>query len=259
MKNKLKKVFSILFTVVKILVPPLAVILLFITLEHQGFFNVDKIEIQVNLNLEQKMFIVNDLQLIERDINTVKGHSLVRVGLKDIQLDLKKYPWIDTFRISKSWPSNLKIEITPFKIPMIVQSSSKSFVPVTASGELLKEIRLTEAPDVVVATQKKLLTDKIKREKALWFVSKLPDQGVLSQATVAGINLLDNDGFELQLMATSTKVILGEEDLENKINKASQVLDYIEKKQLKAKLVDANSGKKIIVRLHDGSVTEVIK
>lgn len=259
LKSILIRIQSFLLRGVAVLAIPTAVVALFYTLEQQGFFRIENVDIQVQAEASQKILIVKDLELIQKDLDALKDISLTRVELKDIQLDLKKYPWIETFRITKAWPRNLSVEIIPYEVSMVIQSGTKHFTPVTENGELLKPIPLTDLPDVVMAPQKSLLNNKEKRMQALQFVNSMPAKGTLSRTTISSIDYNDRNGFELRLIEPAIRVILGENDLQDKAKKVSQVLEYIEKNQIKVKAIDANSTKKIIVRMQDGQTGEIVK
>lgn len=259
LKSLLIRIPSFMLRVIAVLAIPVAVVALFYTLEQQGFFRIENIDIQVQAEASQKILIVKDLELIQKDLDALKNVSLARVELKDIQLDLKKYPWIETFRITKAWPRNLNIEIIPYEVSMVIQSSAKLFTPVTENGELLKPMPLTALPDVVMASQANLLKNKEKRMQALQLINSMPPKGNLSRTTISSIDYNDRNGFELRLIEPAVRVILGENDLQNKAKKVSQVLEYIEKNQIKVKAIDANSTKKIIVRMQDGQSSEIVK
>lgn len=259
LKIKYLRLQKLILKLSALILVPICTLGLFYFLEQQGFFEIQNVDIQVNMDPKQQILIHRDLENIQKELSAFKKQSLIDVRLKDIQLDLKTYPWIETFRVSKVWPTGLRLEIVPYDIPLLIQSSAKYFAPVTETGEVLNQIPITEAPDVILAPQKIFLTDKEKRMKTLRFIQDMPEKGHLSRATVSSIELSEKNGFELRLIQPSLKVILGDVDLPDKTDRVSQILDYIEKNQLQPKLIDAASGKKIIVRLREGSTTEIIK
>jgi cell division protein FtsQ len=94
-----------------------------------------------------------------------------------------------------------------------------------------------------------LLASEKVREGALNVISSLPASGRMSAAQVAEIGFDRKEGYWIKLLNSETKVNFGDEQFEIKSARISQVIDYLESRNLKARVIDANLSKKVLVRL----------
>ena len=71
----------------------------------------------------------------------------------------------------------------------------------------------------------------------------------MSRTKLSEVSYDRRDGYWIQLIDSNVKIKFGENDFAMKSARVSQVLEYLEKKDLKARVIDANLSKKVLVRL----------
>jgi cell division protein FtsQ len=71
----------------------------------------------------------------------------------------------------------------------------------------------------------------------------------MTASHVSEIGYDRKEGSWIKLLNSETRVNLGEEQFEIKSARISQVIEYLEGRNLKARVIDANLSKKVLVRL----------
>ena len=235
------------------LIPAIVVLSLY-SLEREGFFKIDRIQLNTSVKTSQKVYIKPYVESLNQKMEIFKGQSLWKFSLTQISEILKSEAWISQFRISRSWPSGIEIEIEPHHIAFLIQSKESKglteFYPVTDSGSLLNKVDSKQAPPVAVIRQDQFLKNQKIREGVIAILKSLPSSGKLQSAQVSEIGYDKKDGYWLSLIQSEMKIKYGEDQFEIKSTRVSQVIDYLENRDLKARVIDANLSKKVLVRLH---------
>ncbi len=251
-----KKVFKKYFHfVAAFIVLPALVFLSMYSLDQKGFFQIDQIQIETATLSSQKNYISPKIENLKTQLESFKGVSLWRFPLSQVSEILKNEDWVKDYRLSRSWPSALKIEIEPHMVSYLIQvhesgSAATEFRPVTAEGSLLKKIDSKQAPNVVTVNDAAFLQNKKIREGALGVLKALPNQGALHPTQVSELGYDRQEGYWIRLIQSEMKINLGEEQIEIKSARVNQVIDYLNNHDLKARVIDANLSKKVLVRMH---------
>ncbi len=248
MKKYIKMIFGFLLL-------PAVLAVSFYSLEQKGFFQIQDIEISVSALSSQKNFIAPKIEELNKKMAAFKGVSLWHFPLSQVAEVLKKEAWIEDFQLSRKWPYSLEIKVQPEAIAFLIQSegksdSSSSFNPVTLSGEVLEKIDSKQAPNSIIINDDSFLKNKKIREGALVLLKALPTQGRLHASQVSEFGFDKKEGYWLRLLNSEVKINLGEEQFEIKTARVAQVIDYLENRDLKARVIDANLSKKVLVRMH---------
>jgi cell division protein FtsQ len=250
-----KKFFKI---IAAFIILPLAVFLSFYSLDQQGFFKIDKVEIKVNALSSQKNFVAPKVRQLQAKLDLVKGISLWKAPLSQIQASLKEEKWIKEFQLSRAWPSGIQLVIQPDEIAILVLApaadatsinETTAMSPITQTGKVLEKIKSNTAPNSIVSHDSLLLTNAEVREGAISVIKSLPADGNMSAAKVSEIGYDKKEGYWIKLLQSETKVNFGEEQFEIKSARISEVINYLESRSLKARVIDANLSKKVLVRL----------
>lgn len=175
--------------------------------------------------------------------------------MRQVAQILKNENWIEDFQISRSWPSVLSVEIQPQAVAFLIQSTeegqaSSFFTPVTLSGDMLMKVDSKEVPNTIVIHDTSFLKNKKIRDGALVLLKALPTQGKLHPSQVSEVGFDKKEGYWIRLLQSEVKINLGEEQFEIKSARVAQVLEYLENRDLKARVIDANLSKKVLVRTH---------
>ncbi len=236
---------------------PVAVFFSIYTLEQQGFFKIDKVEIRIDTKTSQKNYISSKIKELQIKLNSIKGISLWRAPLSQISQSLKEEKWIKNFQITRAWPSGVILTVEPDNVVILVMSQEGIQVgseatlirPITESGQLLGKINSNSSPNAMVTHDSVFLSDQQVRDGAMEIIKSLPETGAMSSAHVSEIGFDKKEGYWIKLLKSDTKINFGELQFEIKSARISQVIEYLESRNLKARVIDANLSKKVLVRL----------
>lgn len=250
--NKVRKFLKVLAS---ILILPAVIAVSIYSLDQKGFFQIQSIEISVNALSSQKTFIAPKITDLNSKLESFKGMSLWSFPMRSAAEILKNERWVQDFQISRSWPSSLSIEIQPQAVAFLIQTNeagqvSSFFTPVTVSGDMLERVGSKEVPDTIVAHDSIFIKNKKVRDGALALLKALPPQGRLHPSQVSEVGYDKKEGYWIRLLQSEVKINLGEEQFEIKSARVAQVVDYLENRDLKARVIDANLSKKVLVRMH---------
>ena len=223
------------------------------TLDQNGFFQIQKIDIILKTHADQKSYTRDYIVRLDENFQKFQGQSLWSFSLKNISDVLRQQKWIKDFRVSRSWPSSLEIQIEAVEISLLITDSQKMNLgllrPVTADGDILPEIDTRQAPSKALLKGDIFLKNAGKRKQAIELLKSLPSEGKMGVGSLSEINYNPKEGFWISMIQSDLKVKLGEDQFAMKSARVSQVMDYLEKKNLKARVIDANLSKKVLVRL----------
>ncbi len=237
---------------------PLLIFLAVYSLDQQGFFKIDKIDMKVDTLSSQQNFVAPRVGQLRSKLETLKGISLWKAPLSEISKTIKEEKWIKNFQLSRVWPSGILLEIQTDDVAILVFPKGDApgsigevsqIKPITKDGRVLDKINSKQAPNAIVTHDSDLLISQKIREGALNVISSLPNEGRMSAEQVAEIGYDRKEGYWIKLLNSETKVNFGEENFEIKSTRISQVIDYLESRNLKARVIDANLSKKVLVRL----------
>lgn len=251
---------------------PMMLVFTLLGLEEKGFFQVNDIQVNVLVKPSQKNFVKPYADQLDLKLLAFKGISLWKFPMQAVSDVLKKQSWVQEFRITRAWPSSMIIELEPVEVSYLIQADeinnkktarkikkqtahaesaaqTTQFYPVTTKGRMLAAVDSQQTPDVTVAQGEIFLKNKKIREGALEILNSLPQGGSMHQSQIAEIGYDKKEGFWLELIREDTKIKFGEDQFGLKASRVSQVLDYLEQRNLKARVIDANLSKKVLVRL----------
>lgn len=224
----------------------------FYQMERQGFFDIQEVSISIKTTDSQKSYVKAYIEDLDAKLNKNRGTSLLRVSIGAISDQLKVQRWIKEYRISREWPSKLTVTIEPQRVALLLannKSLSEGIVtPVSESGELLPKLDTRYVPAAPILRGDIFKKDLEKRKKAIELSRSLPAKGKLNSDLLSEIGY-DQDGYWIQTINSDMKIKFGEDQFVKKSARVSQVLEYLEKKDLNARVIDANLSKKVLVRL----------
>ena len=238
---------------------PVALFFSVYSLEQQGFFKIDKVEIRVDAPASQKNFVAAKVKQLQIKLNSIKGIPLWKAPLSQVSQSLKEEKWIKKFQINRAWPSGIVLVVEPDDVAILVMSQEgiqatvspdASYIrPITKSGNVLEKIKSGTSPNAIITRDAIFLGSQKVRNGAIEVINSLPKNGGMSAARVSEIGYDKKEGYWIKLLKSETKVNFGEEHFEIKSTRISQVIDYLESRNLKARVIDANLSKKVLVRL----------
>jgi cell division protein FtsQ len=234
-----------------------------LTLFHRiGLFEISDIPIEfVTASGEtsgSRGAMINEARLKERldaVVQSVKGRRIWDVDLAGLRASLAHDEWVKDVLISRTFPNEIRVRVRAKVAALVLLSKHEEFIPVTADGQLLSPLPPGVLPDVpllrgdVFGGAGGSSESRLRREHAVQFALALNDRGLLSYHNISEINWTANDGYVLTLIQPKVEVKLGDEHVDIRAMRVSQVLNYLAVNNLKGRVIDASFSKKVLVRL----------
>lgn len=218
-------------------------------LNEKGFFNIDKIEITVENMVDQPQYLQPLVKKLDAIVEQERGISLWSLDLAKLNKKLNEFDWIQGINITRMWPSQLSVRVQVKEVKLVAVGHGGKLFPVVDQGQLLESVDAGEAPDVALLFGDAFEKKSELRKKAVDFVNELPREGAFSKKTISEIHYDEKEGFWLSLIKDNLKVKIGHDQISLKSARISQVIDYMESRQIDARVIDANLSKKVLVRL----------
>lgn len=241
-----KLIFRLIFALVLI---PGGVIGTIIFLNQQGAFNLDAIEVEVLQNAELAGFTHPLIENLKSEVEALKGASLWQLDLQEINAKLLQKNWIEVTTLSRHWPTGLKISIKPKDVKLVYVTGSGKLLPIVEDGDFLDPVQSTQAPDVALLQGEAFAKNLEMRKRAVGVMEQIPADGKFSKKNISELRYDSKEGFWVTLIDHGIKVKIGEERVPTKSARVSQVLEYLDNRDLQARVIDANLSKKVLVRL----------
>lgn len=234
-----------------ILIPgPIAGVVWYLNQKH--FFDLTELDFKTEFGHENpsgKPILDNEIRSLSKKLEEFKGASLFEVNLQKIQKTIESESWVKSVEIYREWPNKLKIVIGAYDVVLLYWMNEKKIYPILENSRLLEPLTVGQAPDRTITIEKKIFTEYNVRKKAVDLLNSLPINGSFSTAKISEVGYDSKEGFWTELLNRELRVKLGNENFESKSLRVSQVLDYIENKQIEARVIDANLSQKVLVRL----------
>jgi cell division protein FtsQ len=243
----MKKMILKLF--IAVVVIPASVVGMIFWLDREGFFNLDRIEITIENRDINPQFLQPLVADLNADLENNRGRSLWHLDLPKISSALEKLKWIESVAISRSWPTRLNVIVQPKTVKLLFLSKAGNILPIVADGSFLPPVTTKTAPDVTLLEGNLFESSLEMRKKAVKVISEVPREGKFSHPKISELRFDPKEGFWATLIQSGIKVKMGEENIPLKAARVSQVLEYLETRQLEARVIDANLSKKVLVRL----------
>ena len=222
-------------------------------LDHRGFFAIQNIDMKIEALESQKSYAAAYVEKLQVQFSIKKGKSLWRTPLSEFSQVLREQPWIQEFHTARVWPASVEIKIVPKKLSFITSNakdlSNGLFYPVSEQGDLLPAVDTRQIPPLAHLNGEIFVKNTAKRKKAIELLKALPAQGKVGVDQLSEVNYDSKIGFWIRTIRAPYEIHLGEDQFELKSARVSQVIDYLEKHDLKARVIDANLTKKVLVRM----------
>jgi cell division protein FtsQ len=247
--TKLAKLKIFVKFVIGIVILPAAITGTIWHLQKKGFFNIDNIDVVVENSVNQAAYLQPLVKILDNNLESLRGTSLWNVDIQHVHDTLAQMPWIENISLSRRWPSKLRVTVRAKAVDLVLMTKSGRFMPIAENGESLPSIELKQVPDVAILQGENFETRPELRKRAADLLKEIPAEGAFSKKTISEIHYDDRDGFWLTLVKDGIRVKIGQDQVSLKSARVSHVLEYIESRDLDARVIDANLSKKVLVRL----------
>lgn len=228
---------------------PLVIAGVFYTLNKNGYFNLSRIEILIENTTHSKLALKRKVETLQIDLSLHKGQSLWDLKLKDFSTRIQQESWIESFHITRIWPSGIRVQVTASPAYFVYLNKHGEFYPVMGNGEMLDPVGAGEIPDVPLVQDTDFQKSRDLRLKLIAILKDIPVRGSFSRAQISEIHYDKKSGFSFTLVREGLIVKIGEDQVRKKSLRVSEVLDYLEAKKFQARVIDANLSQKVLVRL----------
>ncbi len=218
-------------------------------LDQSGFFNLDHIEITIENGDVNPQFLQPLVADLNAQLETFRGQSLWHLDLPKVSALVQKMAWVEESAIARSWPTRLNVKVHPKSVKLLYLSKSGDIFPIVADGNFLAPVSPKTAPDVTLLEGPLFENNLPMRKKAVKLIEEIPQEGKFSNQKISELRFDPKEGFWATLIQSGIKVKIGEENIPLKAARVSQVLEYLETRELEARVIDANLSKKVLVRL----------
>lgn len=223
-------------------------------LHHEGFFTIQDIHLSLAEEQTKPLWLNNKWDEFEKDMEVWRSRDLWTIQLSEVTQKLSSYPWISEAMVSKSWPNTLHIQVRTKSLVAYATTPRGRLVPLLADGSRLNFDSLSSSVSLPILSTNIPVDDDAKIQAALRLISNSPK--VLSDR-MSEIGYDSKEGYWTLILPFGAKIKWGFEVdqksdpklLEKKIFRVQKVLEYLDSRELKARVIDANLSKKVVVRL----------
>lgn len=243
MKKTVLKIFIIL------IVLPLLIVIPVRSLDQQGYFKLKNIQLVLVDQMTNKNYYSTLAKQTEQQLNVFLSKSLFEVDLGQMAKIISNEKWIEDFEIQREWPDSIKVKVNANELVMLYWNEKNDIYPIFSNNEMLDKLNRKDLPDAIHTYDKKIANQKELRKKVIEVIQKLPEKGPLNPKMIAEVGYDTKAGYWFQLIKKDLRVKMGEEKMELKSERVSNVIEYLETKQIDARVIDANLSQKVLVRL----------
>lgn len=215
-------------------------------LQREGFFRITEVDVNLREGSAPQIWLAGEWAHLRSESQKIRGQDLWGLDLDVVAQKIKEKKWVREVSITRSWPNRLNLSIEPKKMVALARGPKGVLLPILDDGSRLKPEQMSAFVSLPI------LTGEIKDElinDSLRLISLLPESGTLSRDRVSEVGYQAKEGFWILTMPFATKVRFGFTDFERKVSRVKQVMDYLDSRQIGARVIDADLSKKVVVRL----------
>jgi cell division protein FtsQ len=221
-------------------------------IHDKGFLLVNEIEVGFeDPQLLQSPYWKSLITKIKPQLAYFENKNTWQISLSKIANQLQKETWVKDVSVSRTWPNKIKIKIKNKTPEVLVLDSEGRLHPVDQAGELLPIMGWNESSGEPILRGNNFLAKFDLRKKMLDFFSQLPAEGPFSKKQISDILYNESEGFIATLVWKSLQVKLGFEPSTLVSLRISQVIDYLQTRNINVRVIDANFSKKVLVKMRN--------
>jgi cell division protein FtsQ len=221
-------------------------------MHEKGLLQVNQIEIELEDSKNNKNQYWGDLiGKIRPQLKEFENKNLWQVPLLRVAEKFQSEIWVKSVSVSRSWPQKLIVKIKNKEIKLLGINTEGRLIPIESNGDLLPPISWSDAPKKPLLRGLNFMTQITLRKKILDFIDLLPREGSFNEKQISDFTYNDTDGFVATIVWKSLQINLGFEPSTLVLLRVSQVLDYLQSRNINVRVIDANFSKKVLVKLRN--------
>ncbi len=215
-------------------------------LHQEGFFSIKEIHLSIADEQPMPAWLNNKWNEFTKDMEIWRGRDLWNIQLGDVTEKLNSYPWVLEAMVSKSWPNTLHIQVRYKDLIAFAKTPKGRLIPLLSDGSRLNFDSLSANVSLPVLSTNISVDDQERVSEALRFISNSPK--ALSER-MSEIGFDPKEGYWTLILPFGVRIKWGFEATDKKILRVQKVLEYLDSRDLRARVIDANLSKKVVVRL----------
>lgn len=224
----------------------------FLALNKGDFFKIENLEFSLEGPVNQQGYFEAQVKKTQQDFDGLIGSSIWDVSRKNIQEILLAKPWVEGFMLIKHWPSSIEVSIQISPVLFFISHKGKLrpyFANHQQGGEVKDISELNIAPTIEFQTSGNI-DEPILRDAAT-LAQTISSTNLMGHQNIEKIHWSKAKGFRAFLHSPKTEVLLGSADFIGRAERVTQVLEYLQRHQIEARVIDSNFTKKVLVRLRN--------
>lgn len=162
---------------------------------------------------------------------------------------LEQEPWLSSVRVRRVFPNTMVIHAKPRELLYLAYKEDLlSFVAVASGGKIVEGVDLNQLPPLPVTVSPHFFENEKLRKEVAQLLENTQPSSELFRERVADLIYDPRVGLILSLRVSGQKIILGDEDFLLRAERASDVVKYLIKNQLRGRVIDSRFSQKVLVR-----------
>lgn len=189
---------------------------------------------------------------IQEKLKSQIGQKIHKVSIRQIRSEALLNNWFENLSIQRQLPSRLEAEAKLVNPEAIVYTDKQLFA-IGPQGQLLASQKINYLPSLPILRGENFLQDAQLRKQALEFLRNFPSTGEMSLAFVSELTYSPEESFSFIILPSRNLVKMTPDNVSLRLARVSQVIEYLNSRQMNSRVIDARFSKKVLVRLRKGS------
>jgi hypothetical protein len=179
----------------------------------------------------------------------LEGTPIWKVSIGKLSQEILNMDWVSEVIVKRKWPNRIEVHAKAEKIVLILMNNSGELFAVTNKGSIVPDIPSKMLPLVPLSRDHLLETDLDLRLEVVQGLMQVPRDGAFSFNNISDVHYFPTTGFEFVLRNSGQKILIGTNQILERSQRVSKVLNYLNNQGLRGRVIDARFSKKVLVRL----------
>ena len=187
--------------------------------------------------------------LLTEKLKIFVGKKIWMVSLKEVVRMVHSEPRIGSVQALRVFPNKILVKIQPRKpLLVLLNPETGKIHPLSMEGQILPPLSVKWVPDLPILRGSVFVNNKSVRQKALQFLTLLPEQGEFSRKEISEVKYSPTEKNLIFILSKNGKPIkAGREPARIKIKRIESVLRYLNQKNIQWRVIDARFSQKVVV------------
>ena len=185
---------------------------------------------------------------LEDSFQSYVGSYLWEVSLSDLASALERVGWVKDYAVSRNLIGQVSVELDTEHMVALWARADGKLHPISDTGKVLEAMELHEAPDLPIVRSLDFDANPDNSYLLSELLFELGKAPVLNSANLRAIHFFRNKGFAVELFEPDVAIELGFPPYSTKVQRVERVVQYLQRHDLKSRVIDATFSKKVLVR-----------